>query len=72
VSIVLESIKLGYHNVSETGSAPVLRCIQLGGGKVKKIRKVKWYKTYTVGSLRKVYKIRGEGGRLKDKKVKMV
>jgi hypothetical protein len=32
VSIVLDSIKLGYHYVSETGSVPVLRCIKLAGG----------------------------------------
>jgi hypothetical protein len=58
VSIVLDSIKLGYHYVSKTGPVPVLRWLQLGGGKVKKIRKVNGYKNYTVGSLRKVYKIR--------------
>jgi hypothetical protein len=48
VSIVLESIKLGYHDVSETGSVPVLRCIKLAGG-----GRLKWNKTYTVGSLRR-------------------
>jgi hypothetical protein len=31
VSIVLDSMKLEYHNVSETGSVSVLRCIKLGG-----------------------------------------
>jgi hypothetical protein len=37
VSIVLDSIKLGYHYVSETGSVSILRCIKLwGGGKVKR------------------------------------
>jgi hypothetical protein len=29
VSIVLDSIKIGYHDVSETGSVPGLRCIKL-------------------------------------------
>jgi hypothetical protein len=41
VSIVLDSIKLGYHYVSETGSVPVLRCIKLGGERVKNIKNVK-------------------------------
>jgi hypothetical protein len=31
VSIVLDSKKLGYHYVSETGSVPLLRCIKLRG-----------------------------------------
>jgi hypothetical protein len=35
VSIVLDSIKLGYHYVSETGYVSVLRCIKLGGGRLK-------------------------------------
>jgi hypothetical protein len=39
VSIVLDSIKLGYHYVSETGSVSVLRSIKLGG--VLKDKKVK-------------------------------
>jgi hypothetical protein len=39
VSIVLDTIKLGYHNVSETGSVSIFRCIQLGGRlKDKKVK----------------------------------
>jgi hypothetical protein len=53
VSIVLDSIKLGYHYVWETGSVPVLRCIKLGGGGRLKDKRLKWNKTYTVGSLRR-------------------
>jgi hypothetical protein len=42
VSIVLNSIKLGYHYVSETGPVPVLRCIKLGGEEERlKDKKVK-------------------------------
>jgi hypothetical protein len=37
--MVLDSIKLGYHYVSETGSVPFLRGIKLGGMlKDKKIK----------------------------------
>jgi hypothetical protein len=43
VSIVVDSKKLGYHDVSETGSVSVLRCIKLGGGRLKgKKVKMEW------------------------------
>jgi hypothetical protein len=48
VSIVLDSKNLRNYNVSVTGSVSILRFIKLSGG-----RRLKWYKTYTVGSLRK-------------------
>jgi hypothetical protein len=51
VSIVLDSIKLGYHNVSQTGSAPVLRCIKLGGGRLKDKKRLKWNKPTQLGPL---------------------
>jgi hypothetical protein len=35
VFIVLDSIKLGYHYVSETGPVSVFRCIKLEGGRLK-------------------------------------
>jgi hypothetical protein len=41
VSIVLDSIKLGYLYVPETGYVPVLRCIKLEGGGRLKDKKVK-------------------------------
>jgi hypothetical protein len=44
--------KLGYHYVSEPGSVPVLRCIKLGGERLKD-KGLEWNKTYTVESLRR-------------------
>jgi hypothetical protein len=41
MSIVLDSKKTRNHNVSKTGSVPVLRCIKLGGGGRLKDKKVK-------------------------------
>jgi hypothetical protein len=41
VSIFLDSKKLRNQNVSETGSAPFVRCIKLGRGERLKDKKIK-------------------------------
>jgi hypothetical protein len=51
--MVLDSIKIGYHYVSDTTLCLRLQVYKIRGGVRLKDKRLKLYKTYTVGSLRR-------------------